>query len=74
VLTALTAILPALKKFMVEEPDEDVSGESDSSAFIVSLLKITDWDGSDADYDESSEPLDGLPDFCGTGNDDEIQL
>lgn len=37
------------------------------------MLISTDWDGSDADYDESSEALDGVPDF-GTGNDDDIQL
>lgn len=44
-------VLPTLKKYMVDEADEEVS----------------DWEGSDADYDESSEALDGIPDFGGDG-------
>ncbi|KAE8446846.1 hypothetical protein EG329_011623 [Mollisiaceae sp. DMI_Dod_QoI] len=49
------AVLPALKKCAVEELEDDMS----------------DWDGSDADYDDSSEPMDRLGDIGGV---EDVQL
>lgn len=57
--------MPALKRSMVDEVDEEVSGKSPSVYLADARLTSAEWDGSDADYDESSEILDGIGDFNG---------
>jgi len=42
----IDTVIPNLRKFTVEEADEEVSA--------------TDWDGSDGEYDGSSEPMDSI--------------
>jgi hypothetical protein len=37
---------------------------------LFTLLTITDWDGSDGDYDGSSEPMDSIAELGPADNDD----
>ncbi len=38
-----------------------------TSSSLLTLLIVTDWDGSEGDYDGSSEPMDSIAEL---GNDD----
>jgi hypothetical protein len=49
----------------VEEADEEVSGKLDIIPKILNIVLTTpclatDWDGSDGEYDGSSEPMDSI--------------
>jgi hypothetical protein len=63
-----------LKKFIVEEIDEEVSGMSNLSLFTIerNSNETLDWDGSEEDYG-SSEPMDSLADQV-TDLDTDVQV
>jgi ubiquitin carboxyl-terminal hydrolase 34 len=49
----IKSVIPALKKYEVDEADEEVS----------------DWEGSEGEYDGSSEPMDSIAELCAPDED-----
>jgi hypothetical protein len=54
---------------MVEEADEEVSGKHIHILDVIPPLTVADWDGSEGDYDGSSEPMDSVAEL-GPADDD----